>query len=284
MDTIEVQCTIHHNNQEKRQISDILVAQLAELGYYSFIDTDEGIKAYIEEKNFDHNDIICLPISPIFQDILEVNYRAIKNKNWNEEWEKNFSPVKINDQCIVRAPFHETDKNYPHEIIIEPKMSFGTGHHATTNLMIQELLPIKLKNLKILDIGCGTGILSILASQKNAKEIWAIDNDEWAYNNTTENIKKNNAEDVNVIHGDAKSIPKNLQFDLILANINRNILLKDIPAYAQHLKNKGTLIISGIYTNDLKKIIDKAKNHKLSLKHHNEQNSWIAARFIKNSS
>ena len=197
MDTIEVQCTIHHNDQEKRQISDILVAHLAELGYYSFVDTDEGVNAYIEEKNFDHNDVIYLPINPIFQDILEVNYRAIKNKDWNEEWENNFSPVKIGEECIVRAPFHNTDQNYPYEIIIEPKMSFGTGHHATTYLMIKEVLPMEMEGLKVLDMGCGTGILSILASQKNAKEIWAIDNDEWAYNNTTENTKKNNAKNIN---------------------------------------------------------------------------------------
>jgi ribosomal protein L11 methyltransferase len=280
MDTIEVECTIHHNNQEKNHISDILVAQLAELGYHSFINTDEGIKAYIEEKNFNHNDIIYLPISPIFQDILEVNYRAIKNKNWNEEWEKNFSPVKINGQCIIRAPFHEVDEKYPYEIVIEPKMSFGTGHHATTDLMIQELLPIDLKDKKILDMGSGTGILSILAAQKNAGDIWAIDNDEWAYNNSLENMKNNKADRVNIINGDAKAIP-DIDFDIILANINRNILLNDIPVYSKHLKNEGILILSGIYSNDLKKIRDRAEKYNLHIHHYNTKNNWTAAYFTK---
>jgi ribosomal protein L11 methyltransferase len=280
MDTIEVECTIHHNNQEKSHISDILVAQLAELGYHSFINTDEGVKAYIEEKNFNHNDVVYMPISPIFQDILEVNYRAIKDKNWNEEWEKNFSPVKIGDKCMIRAPFHKADQNYPYEIIIEPKMSFGTGHHATTDLMIQEILPIELKNKKVLDMGCGTGILSILASQKNAEEIWAIDNDEWAYNNSMENIKKNKAKNINLLHGDAKAIP-NINFDIILANINRNILLKDIPVYSKHLNENGILILSGIYSNDLKVIREKAENHNFQLEHHNTRNHWLTAYFIK---
>lgn len=280
MDTIEVECTIHHNNQEKNQISDILVAQLAELGYHSFITTEEGIKAYIEEKNFNHDDIVYLPISPIFQDILDVNYRAIKNKNWNEEWEKNFSPIKIGDKCVIRAPFHQADKNYPYEIIIEPKMSFGTGHHATTDLMIQEILAADIKNKKILDMGCGTGILSILASQKNAGETWAIDNDEWAYNNSKENIKKNNAKNIHLVHGDAKAIP-DINFDIILANINRNILLNDIPVYSRHLNEDGILILSGIYSNDLKIIREKAEKHQMQLNHHNTKDYWMTAYFVK---
>lgn len=280
MDTIEVECTIHHNNQEKSHISDILVAQLAELGYHSFINTDEGIKAYIEEKNFNHNDVVYLPISPIFQDILEVNYRAIKDKNWNEEWEKNFSPVKVGDECIIRAPFHEVNESFPHEIIIEPKMSFGTGHHATTDLMIQEILPLDFSNKKVLDMGCGTGILSILASQKNAKEIWAIDNDEWAYNNSKENIEKNEVKDVNLLLGDARVIP-DITFDIILANINRNILLSDIPAYSKHIKKNGILILSGIYSNDLNAIRERAEKQKFQLDHKNIKDHWITVYFTK---
>jgi ribosomal protein L11 methyltransferase len=282
MDTIEVECTIHHNNQEKSHISDILVAQLAELGYHSFINTDEGIKAYIEEKNFNHNDVVYLPISPIFQDILEVNYRAIKDKNWNEEWEKNFSPVKIGDECVIRAPFHEVNESFSHEIIIEPKMSFGTGHHATTDLMIQEMLPLDFSNKKVLDMGCGTGILSILASQKNAQEIWAIDNDEWAYNNSKENIEKNEVKDVNLLLGDARVIP-DITFDIILANINRNILLSDIPVYSKHIKESGILILSGIYSNDLKAIREKAESHSFQLEHHNTKDHWVTAFFTKKS-
>jgi len=280
MDTIEVQCTIHQSNQEKRHISDIIVAQLAELGYYSFIDTDEGLKAYIEKDKFDQDDIMYLPISPLFQDIVEVNYRSIKDKNWNEEWEKNFSPVYINNKCIVRAPFHEVKQKFEHNIVIEPKMSFGTGHHATTYLMLKILIPMNLEDKKILDMGCGTGVLAILADKKKAAEIWAVDNDEWAYNNSLENIKNNNAEKVNVVHGDIKSVP-DTEFDTILANINRNILLKDIPAYSKHLKSNASLILSGIYLNDLNKIQEKAEKYNLLLKDYSEKNNWVAAHFIK---
>ena len=198
MDTIELQCTIHHHNKEKKHLSDILIAQLAQLGYYSFVDTDEGLKAYIEEEKFNYNDIMYIPVSPLFQDIVEINYRPIKDKNWNEEWEKNFSPVIIENKCVIRAPFHDMEQQYDHEIIIEPKMSFGTGHHATTYLMIKKLLNEPLNGKKVLDMGCGTGILAILSAQKGASKICAIDNDEWAFENAKENIEMNKVTNIQV--------------------------------------------------------------------------------------
>ena len=278
MHTIELQCIIHAPNPEKHQIADILVAQLSIMGFTGFWDNEEGLKAYIPEKDFNPGDVRNLSIAEVNKDLLEFSYKKVKEKNWNELWEKRFKPVIIDELCIIRAPFHKPEKNYPYEVVIEPKMSFGTGHHATTYLMIREILKINLENKIVLEMGCGTGVLSILAEKRKAKTVWAIDNSEWAYKNTIENIDVNNSKKVHAIWGDKKNIP-NTKFDIILANINKNVLLNDIPVYTSHLKTDAILLISGIYSRDLESIRKKAENCGLTYIKHIEKNNWIAATF-----
>jgi ribosomal protein L11 methyltransferase len=281
MNTIELHCIIHASKQEKRNIADILIAQLATLGFYGFIDTDDGLKAYIHEDEYDFTKVRDLSVNHIYGNQIDLKHTKIKEQNWNETWEKSFDPVVVDDTCIVRAPFHHQEHTCKYEIIIEPKMSFGTGHHATTELMIQAVLHTEVNQKRVLDMGCGTGILAILAYKKNAKEVWAVDNDDWAYNNALENIKINKADAVKVFHGDS-SVIKNKTFDIIFANINKNILLADMALYVKSLENTGYLWVSGIYRSDLKAIEEKANQNNLVLNQVLEKNEWVAARFTKN--
>ncbi|MFW6100325.1 MAG: 50S ribosomal protein L11 methyltransferase [Bacteroidota bacterium] len=280
MNTVELHCIIHAAKPERQNISDILLAQLSELGFHAFQDMPEGLKAYIPEKNFDYEEVRNLPICHIYPDIIEFRHQVIEEKNWNKEWEKNFSPVKIRNEILVRAPFHPEEKDFRYEIIMEPKMSFGTGHHSTTRLMLKMLLEPDLSGKKVLDMGCGTGILAILASKKGAREIWAVDNNEWACLNTQENTKINNINNINILQGSAKDI-KSLHFDIILANINLNVLLEDIPVYSKCLPETGELILSGIYRGDMKKIKEKSNKYGLSYVTHSERNLWVAIKLKK---
>ena len=280
MNTIELHCIIHAAKFDRQNISDILLAQLSELGFHGFEDTPEGLKAYIFENDFNFEEVRNLPIHHIYPNIIEFHQQIIKEKNWNEEWEKTFKPVKIKNDLLIRAPFHPEDKNFRYEIVVEPKMSFGTGHHSTTWLMLKSLLELEVTGKKVLDMGCGTGILAILASKSGAKEVWAVDTNEWAYQNTRENAKINNIQNLNIIQGSAKDI-QSCPFDIILANINLNVLLEDIPIYSKCLVNEGEIILSGIYRGDMKKIKEKSNKYGLYYVTHKERNLWVAMKLKK---
>jgi ribosomal protein L11 methyltransferase len=278
MDYIELRCKI--SSEDIQGITDILIAELNEIGYESYDEKDEGLHAYILENNFDLDKVKQLQVNEIPNTQIQYEWEVIKTQNWNAVWEKNFDPITVENKCVIRAPFHKDTPKCEFEIIIEPKMSFGTGHHETTFLMLKTMLDLDFKDKVVLDMGCGTGVLAILAKFKGAKEITAIDIDEWAYNNTVENIEKNNCNDIKIFQGDA-SLLTNQQFDIIIANINRNILLDDIKNYSKVLKSGGTLLLSGIYDKDLPLIKAETSENNVEYNSFLEKNSWVAARFTK---
>lgn len=278
MDYIELRCKILSDNIS--EISEIIIAELNEINYESYDETENGVNAYILEKFFDIEKVKNLQINSLPNVKIEYDWEIIKTQNWNAVWEKNFEPIIIEDQCVIRAPFHTETPKLKYEIIIEPKMSFGTGHHETTYLMLKTMLELDFNNKVVLDMGCGTGVLAILASFMGANEITAIDIDEWAYNNTIENIEKNNCNNIKTFQGDA-SLLSNQQFDIIIANINRNILLDDIKHYSKVLKSGGLLLLSGIYTEDLPMIKEETERNNLDYISFFEKRNWIAAKFIK---
>lgn len=279
MDYFEIKLIFNKINPWK----DIFISLLADAGCESFTDGEEDnvLLAYVAENTYNQL---------IFQEILEshpfdvkINYSIskIKNQDWNALWESSYSPVLIADRCFIHAPFHETRQDVDYDIIIEPKMSFGTAHHETTSMMIEFLLEEDIAEKNFLDMGSGTGILAILAYKKGANPILAIDNDEWAYRNNMENNSRNNADTIDVKFGDA-SIIENLEFEIICANINRNILYKDIPIYSPCLKKNGILFLSGFYfENDLSILEKRCRDFQLQLISYKEKNRWAAAKFIK---
>uniref|UniRef100_UPI0025E71B01 50S ribosomal protein L11 methyltransferase n=1 Tax=uncultured Algibacter sp. TaxID=298659 RepID=UPI0025E71B01 len=229
---------------------EILIAELGYAGFESFVETEEGATAYIQKEEW--NDNILDDIQILNSDEFEITctFEEIEQVNWNAEWEKNFNPIVVDNVCAVRAPFHDKfDTQY--DIVIEPKMSFGTGHHETTHMMIQHILKNDFKNKSVLDMGCGTGVLAILAELKGASKIDAIDIDNWCYLNSLENIERNNCKNIMIYEGDATLLQGN-KYDIIIAYINRNILLKDLKQYASCLSKDGILFLSGFYQNDIK--------------------------------
>lgn len=258
---------------------DILIAHLGYAGFESFVETDEGVTAYIQEKDWREellNEIDILT-NPEFK--ISFTQKQIEQINWNEEWEKNFEPILVDEICSVRAPFHPKPE-VEYDIVIEPKMSFGTGHHETTHMMIQHILKNKWTDKKVLDMGCGTAVLAILAEMKGAKPLDAIDIDNWCYLNSIENAARNNCKHITVYEGDA-SLLKGKSYDTIIANINRNILLNDMATYSACLKAEGELYLSGFYTEDLEIIKKECNKHKLQFVEDLARNKWVAAKFIK---
>ena len=257
--------------------SEILIAELAEVGFDSFVDTPTGIKAYIPKDSW--NEHILQDIYLLSNPEFTISYQIteIEQVNWNEEWEKNFSPIVVEDLCTVRANFHPVP-NTRYDIVITPKMSFGTGHHETTYMMLQQLLPLSLEGTKVLDMGCGTGILAIMAALRGARDITAIDIDPWCVENATENVQQNDCSFITIKEGDVSLIAGE-QYNLILANINRNILLSDIPAYTQALLPQGLLLVSGFYEEDLPAIKEKCQEVGLTYLSHIERNRWVSAKF-----
>ncbi|MFZ2430709.1 MAG: 50S ribosomal protein L11 methyltransferase, partial [Lutibacter sp.] len=205
--------------------------------------------------------------------------QEIEQTNWNIEWEKNFNPIQVDGLVSIRAPFHE-NPNLKYDIVIEPKMSFGTGHHETTHMMIQHLLDLGVAGKKVLDMGCGTGILAIFAEMKGAKPIDAIDIDNWCYQNSLENVERNNCKHISVYEGDA-SLLKNKKYDVIIANINRNILLNDMNTYASCLDENGVILLSGFYKEDIPVIDAEVSKYGLKLDKQIERNNWVALKYVK---
>jgi len=278
MDYIEVTFKTEHDYP----LTDILIAELSEIGFESFEENENFLKAYIPAEAYDNEKIKSIHILQSAQNKISFTKKRIKEQNWNEVWESNFQPVTIGNDVYVRAPFHKKAEDVKYEIIIEPKMSFGTAHHDTTSLMIEQMLDEKIEGKSVLDMGCGTGILSILAEILGASDVVAIDNDEWAYNNALENRRKNKCRKIDVRLGDAGAL-KDEMFDVILANINRNILLEDMKVYSGHLNDKGILLLSGFLIEDVELLKDEAKKTGLIFSSMMMKDEWIALRFIKES-
>ncbi len=236
----------------------IIISELSDIEFDGFWETNEGLSAFIEEGKFNEDNLNHIVKQYGF--VVDFKIKEVADINWNAEWESNYSPINVEDTCLIRSPFHPQDPTFLYEVIIQPQMSFGTGHHDTTYLMIKHLLKDNLWHKVVLDMGCGTGVLSILAEKTGAQVIWAIDNDDWAYKNTLSNCLLNATENVSIKHGDASSIPKR-PFDYILANINKNVLISDIKNYTKNLNNGGKVFLSGFFEIDLpemKKVIEKA--------------------------
>ncbi len=263
-------------------ISEMLMASLEGMGVEGFIEEDPYLLAFISEKRFHKRELeTWLGRISIEGILIKTEFVALPSRNWNEVWENSYKAIVVEGICAVRAPFHDVIPNLLN-IVIEPKMSFGTGHHETTQLMIRHMAATDLKKMKILDMGCGTGILGIFALLQGADYVTAIDVDEWAYNNSLENFRRNTVENdsFSVVLGDAYSIPSD-GYNVILANINRNILMEDMPTYFNHLKDKGILLLSGILESDKEVIRRKAISTGLSFVSELYDNSWISIKFSK---
>ena len=269
----------HFTVEPKELGSEILIAELGELPFESFTESEFGLVAYIQKQLWTENILEDLYIlnSPEF--VISYKIEEIEQVNWNEEWEKNFEPIDVDGNCHVRAPFHpKTDAEF--DIVIEPKMSFGTGHHETTHMMIQHLLDMNVEGMKTLDMGCGTAILAILAEMQGAQPIDAIDIDNWCYLNSIENAERNNCHQITVYEGDAELL-KGKQYDLIIANINRNILLNDMQHYVDCLNPKGTLLLSGFYEEDIPVIDASCTEKGLTYIKKLQRNNWVSLKYEK---
>ncbi len=274
-----------HISPFSEDIADALIGELGSVRYDGFAYTEDGFKAYIGTPDFREEVINRLALFQLLPEEYRISWEKaeIADQDWNKEWEEHFTPIVVKNQILVRAGFHAPRPEIPYEIIIEPKMSFGTGHHSTTALMLEMILDsaAEIKGKEVLDMGCGTGILSIMAAKAGAAHITGIDIDEWSFHNAMENIRNNGLENISIKIGDAGLLAEEKGFDFILANINRNILLEDMHHYIQHLTPGGYLIMSGFYTQDLPLIRQKAEGYGLRFQGEKTENNWVAASFYK---
>ena len=263
----------------KEPATEILIAQLGFAGFESFVENEDGVSAYIQEN--DWNVEILNDIQILNSNEFEITYKeeVIEQVNWNSEWEKNFNQIQVDDLVSIRAPFHE-NPNLKYDIVIEPKMSFGTGHHETTHMMVQHLLTLDLTNKKTLYMGCGTGILAVFSEMKGAQPVDAIDIDNWCYENSLENVERNNCKHISVFEGDA-SLLINKKYDVIIANINRNILLNDMDTYMNCLNAEGIILFSGFYKEDIPIIDAVVSKFGLTLNKVIERNNWVSLKYLK---
>ena len=279
MKYLEVTFTTHPCNET---VNDVVSALAGDIGFESFVECEGGIQAYIQQALF-NKEVLYEMISefPIPNAKVEYTVKEAEDKNWNEEWEKNFfQPIVIGDRCCIHSTFHKDTPKTEYEILINPQMAFGTGHHETTSSIISELLDADLKDKSVLDMGCGTSILAILASMRGANPVTAIDIDDWCVNNSKDNIILNQINNITVELGDASLLKGRKRFDVIIANINRNILLADMPQYAACMHAGSELYMSGFYVQDIPVIREKAENLGMKFIHYREKNNWAAVKFI----
>lgn len=261
--------------------TDILTAELAELGYESFVETDEGLNAYITEPDFNEEAVQELIAKYAGQTAIAYEVSSLEKRNWNAEWERDYEPIEVANQVRVRASFHASDARFRYDIVINPKMSFGTGHHETTAMMLEQQLGFDFVGKTVLDVGSGTGILAILAAKMGAKSVLAFDIEEWAVENARENAELNDCPQITGFQGTIEDVNPTDQYDIVLANINRNVLLAEIPIYTNLLTNNGYLVVSGFYENDAPDIEQKAVEAGLSLVNRATANQWTSLSFYK---
>ena len=263
-------------------VNDVLSAVLGEVGFESFVEQADGIAAYIQKELYSENALKeALAYFPLPDTQVEYTYQEAEDKDWNEEWEKNFfQPIIMGDRCVIHSTFHHDIPQAEYDIVINPQMAFGTGHHETTSLIIGELLDNNLQGKSLLDMGCGTSILAILARMRGAVPCTAIDIDEWCVRNSLENIELNGVDRISVFQGDASALKGKGLFDVIIANINRNILLNDMKQYVSCMHPGSELYMSGFYVDDIPVIQAEAERNGLHFVHHKEKNRWAAVKFV----
>lgn len=270
-----------HTQPCTETVNDVLCAVLGEAGFESFVEQADGIAAYIQKDLYDEDTIRqTVATFPLPDTTITYSYVEAEDKDWNEEWEKNFfQPIVIGDRCVVHSTFHHDIPQVPYDIVINPQMAFGTGHHETTSLIIGELLDSDLQGKSVLDMGCGTSILAILARMRGASHCTAVDIDDWCVRNSLENIELNHLDGIDVYQGDASSLADKGPFDVVIANINRNILLADMKYYIARMNPGATLLMSGFYTDDIAAIRSEAESLGMTFMDYREKNRWAAVKF-----
>ena len=256
------------------EVSEILMAEVGELGFDSFLETDNGFEAYVELENYDKAEYLV--VRDKYDKTATFHEDRIQKQNWNEEWEKSYQPIIVEDKCLIRAEFHQIEKQYPYELVITPKMSFGTGHHQTTYLMVKNQMAMDHRNKRVMDAGCGTSILSILASKLGASKVEAFDIDEWSVSNGAENIQVNRCTNINQQQGKLSDLSFNGGFDIILANINKNILMDELKLYQEYLVSDGLILLSGFYTEDIADLLQEAARYNLRELKRDERDNWAS--------
>jgi ribosomal protein L11 methyltransferase len=256
------------------EFTEILMAEVAEAGFDTFMETENGFEAFVEEERYDAAVLESIRERYNVQTPLAFSFDRIEKRNWNEEWEKNYEPINVEDRCLIRAEFHKPLKQYAYEIIITPKMSFGTGHHQTTYLMIKNQMAIDHRNKTVMDAGCGTAILSIMACKLGARSVEAFDIDEWSVINGQENMELNGCSNIHLQQGKITEVTLTGRFDIVLANINKNVLLEEIRIYSTYLNPGGLLLLSGFYTHDIPDLLKEAAQHHLKEVRRDERETW----------
>ena len=262
--------------------TDVLAALLAEAGFESFVPDETGLTAYIKAEMFSDDKLAEVISDFPFECDIKPKATVVEGQDWNKEWEKNyFQPIVIDDKCVIHSSFHKDIPECRYDIVIDPKMAFGTGHHSTTSLILRQLLSMNLQGRNVVDMGTGTGILAILAAMRGAKRIDAIEIDEFAYSNACENLRLNNAELVDIHLGDAALLSNIKDVDLFIANINRNIITADLPAYVSTLASGATMLLSGFYESDIPVILETATPLGLEYLSHSVDNNWSCLKLTK---
>jgi ribosomal protein L11 methyltransferase len=264
------------------ELHDLLIASMLEIGFDSFDEQENKLLAYIPQDIFLSETLEQTLSSINTSEKISFEAYDLENKNWNEEWESNFNPIEIGDQCIIRASFHEVKKQFAYDIVINPQMSFGTGHHATTYQMVDYLLHIDLNHKTIMDAGTGTGILAILAEKKGGNQIVAYDVEDWAYHNAIDNVKINHCKNISVYQGTIQTIPiEPMEFDVLIANINKNVLLEEISVYYKFVKQGGTMLLSGFYEHDINDLLLETEKYNFTLNQTHVKENWAALLLTK---